>query len=342
MNSHKVVRLPAPPHGKLDWPWMHETTTLMNMCNGEWLRISIIIPTYNQARYLEQTIRSILLQEYPNLELIIIDGGSTDGSVEIIKKYTEFINYWTSEKDRGQTHAINKGLEKASGDILAYLNSDDIYLPGAFFAVAQFVKENPDVDLVYGGCQVIDEFGNKTGERWGDISSLLEILDLWDVWWKKKNFVQPEVFWTRRIAEKTGPFREELYFVMDYEYWLRIFMGGGKSGKINHLLAAFRITSDQKSCQSAKVAVELLDVVKPVLWDPNTPIQNYHRLKLQSRWLYQQYFLKEVEKSIRAGEKTITRWTRLLATIIRHPRMLFNPALCVRVLSILRRFSFKN
>jgi hypothetical protein len=232
-------------------------------------------------------------------------------------------------------------MQKATGDILAYLNSDDIYLPGALVTVAKFAEQNPDVDLIFGGCQIMDESGNKTGERWGNISSLSEILDLWDVWWKQRNYVQPEVFWTRRIAEKVGSFREDLYFVMDYDYWLKIFLAGGQVGRINKLLSAFRITSVQKSRQSVKVAIELLDVVKPMIWDPKTPILNYHRLKLQSRWLYQQYFLQEIEQSVRAGETKMTRWARLIGTIIRHPKMLANPALFIRIFSVLRRFSFK-
>ena len=310
---------------------------LQNHESNEYSRISVIIPTFNHVRYIEQTIKSVLLQNHPNIELIVIDGGSDDGTVDIIKKYEKFISYWVSEKDRGQTHAINKGMERATGAILAYLNSDDIYLPGALIAVAEFAKQNPDVDLIYGGCRLIDQEGNRIGERWGNISTLSEIINLWGVWWKKRNYVQPEVFWTRRIAHKVGRFREDLYFVMDYEFWLRIFLASGKAGKIDKELAAFRITPEQKSRQSANVVVELLKVIEPVLWDSRLPITAYQRRQLQSRWLYQCCFLPEVDKSVAAGEKIFTRWLRLLGVIVRHPGMLAFAALRSRMISGLRR-----
>src|SRR5882757_342896 len=113
-------------------------------------RISIITPSYNQAAYIEQTICSVLGQGYSNLEYIIIDGGSTDGSVDIIRKYENRLAYWVSEKDRGQTHAINKGLERATGEIIGYLNSDDYYLDGALAGIADVFGRHPDLDLLHG------------------------------------------------------------------------------------------------------------------------------------------------------------------------------------------------
>ena len=174
-------------------------------------RITVITPSFNQAAYLEQTISSVLDQGYPNLEYIIIDGGSTDGSVEIIRKFEDRIAYWVSEKDRGQAHAINKGIQRATGDIIAYLNSDDYYLEGSLARVAEHFSRHPDVDLIHGRCRIVDERGVKIGERKGSIARYDEILDLWDVWWKERNFVQPEVFWTKRIADKIGNFREDLF-----------------------------------------------------------------------------------------------------------------------------------
>ena len=113
-------------------------------------KISIVTPSYNQAEFLERTILSVLNQDYPNLEYIIIDGGSTDGSVEIIKKYEKYLAYWVSEKDKGQSDAINKGFQKSTGDILAWLNSDDTYLSGTLFKVVKAFQENPNADLIFG------------------------------------------------------------------------------------------------------------------------------------------------------------------------------------------------
>src|SRR5262249_6074487 len=122
-------------------------------------RISIITPSFNQASFLEQTISSVISQGYPNLEYIVIDGGSTDGSVEAIRKFDSSITYWVSEKDRGQAHAINKGLRRATGDIIAYLNSDDYYFEGTLALVAQHFIGHPEADLFHGRCRVVDEHG---------------------------------------------------------------------------------------------------------------------------------------------------------------------------------------
>ena len=146
-------------------------------------RITVITPSFNQAPYLEQAISSVLDQGYPNLEYIIIDGGSTDGSVDILRKFEGRLAYWVSEKDRGQGHAINKGLQRATGDIIAYLNSDDYYLEGTFARVADYFGCHPDVDLIHGRCRVVDERGAKVGDATGSITRYDEILDLWDVWW---------------------------------------------------------------------------------------------------------------------------------------------------------------
>jgi glycosyltransferase involved in cell wall biosynthesis len=123
------------------WVWRENKIQFPElMPNGKpWPKISIVTPSYNQGKYIEETIRSVIMQGYPNLEYIVIDGGSTDNTVEIIKKYQNNISYWVSEKDKGQTHAINKGFEKATGDIVAYLNSDDVYMPYSFSVVADIM-----------------------------------------------------------------------------------------------------------------------------------------------------------------------------------------------------------
>src|SRR5258706_7179490 len=126
--------------------------------------VSIITPSFNQARYLEATIRSVLEQDYPNVEYIIVDGSSTDGSADIIKKYEKNLAWWVSEKDAGQTDAINKGFARAKGEILAWINSDDTYIPGSLGAAVKYLIKNPQVALVYSNCNYIDEEGRLIGK----------------------------------------------------------------------------------------------------------------------------------------------------------------------------------
>ncbi|HAX95810.1 MAG TPA: glycosyltransferase, partial [Prolixibacteraceae bacterium] len=129
-----------------------------------WPKISVVTPSYNQGQFIEETIRSVLLQGYPNLEYIVMDGGSTDGSVKIIKKYEPWLSYWVSEPDRGQSHAINKGINRAAGEILFWLNSDDLCLPGAFFKAAESFSQYPNQKLVIGQAQIINQYGEVIGE----------------------------------------------------------------------------------------------------------------------------------------------------------------------------------
>ena len=299
-------------------------------------RISVITPSFNQAGFIEQTIRSVVDQDYPDLEYIVIDGGSTDGSVDIIRRYESRIAYWVSEKDRGQAHAINKGLERATGDIIAYLNSDDCYLEGALKRVATAFDHTPDCDLFHGRCRVVDQEGVRVGERVGSITRYDEILDLWDVWWGGRNFVQPEVFWTRRITEKVGPFREDLFWVMDYEYWLRILRAGGRVGFIDAELAAFRMHPSQKSTQPARTAAELLSVVRPYIFSTDPLISWSKRIELKGKWIVDARFLTEVERSLQLHESRWCRWSRLALLSARHPSMLASRRFRERLLASLR------
>jgi glycosyltransferase involved in cell wall biosynthesis len=299
-------------------------------------RITIVTPSFNQAAYLETTLSSVLDQGYPNLEYIVVDGGSTDGSVDILRRYSDRLNYWVSEKDCGQTDAINKGMSRATGELRAYLNSDDAYLPGALERVARAYRENPEADLFHGVCRVIDEQGRTIGRRCGSITRFDEIVDVWGVWWKERNFVQPEVFWTKRIADKIGPLRTGLFMVMDYEYWTRILRAGGRVVALEEELAAFRITSTQKSNQHERSATEILGVVEQLLWDPNSPIPWKTRLRLQAKWLFQMRFLTEISDSVAHGEP---RWRRLvggLSVALRHPKLMLSEDYQRRLLDALR------
>lgn len=331
MSFPVCAALPDPGCDRSSWTAVSQPAILPPH-HVSYPRISIITPSYNQGEFIEETIRSVLLQGYPNLEYLIIDGGSTDQTIDIIRKYEPWLTYWVSEPDRGQTHAINKGLARATGDILAYLNSDDYYLPGTLFKVADHFRQHPETDLLHGRCRYVNQQGQKIGEQWGDITALAEILDLWNVWWNQRQFVQPEVFWSRRIANQIGCFNEALHYVMDYEYWCRILQAGGQVHRIDDEFTCFRLTDTQKSNQSQQVADELRAVVQPWLWDRSIALQLSKRLELQSQWLYDAVLLKTIEQSIGAGEGRIDRWLKSVRLLLRYPQILFTTQFRQRVL----------
>lgn len=335
--------LPPPPPGRTGWPWTVATPPLpeTRADGAPWPRISIVTPSFNQGHFIEETIRSILLQGYPNLEYIVIDGGSTDDTAEILRKYEPHLAHWVSEKDRGQSHAINKGMARATGDIRAYLNSDDIYLEGALARIAESAIRQPGVDLIHGRCRISDENGNKVGERVGSIAAFHEIVDLWHVWWKQRNFVQPEVFWTGRIADKVGPFREDLYWVMDFDYWLRILDAGGQVAFIDAELAMFRRQPAQKSTQPARTAAELRGVVKPYIFAAENGERLPNRAQLQAHWLFDAVFRKEAQRSVDLDEGRMRRWTRLAGVVLRHPQIMSLPSFREHVWSTVTRASHR-
>ncbi|MEO3404312.1 glycosyltransferase family 2 protein [Mucilaginibacter sp. CAU 1740] len=205
--------LPSPPSGKTGWPWDRQTDPAVYSKKTNWPKLTIVTPSYNQAGFLEQTIRAVLLQNYPNLEYIVMDGGSNDGSLQIIEKYAPWISYHQHEKDRGQSHAINMGFSLSSGDYHAWINSDDYYLEGVFQQViTSFIKTK--VDFIYG-------YGIDRNVLTGQ-DKLNRILPFIDYFIKIPGLVQPSTFWSAKIHE---PIWEELHCALDYELWLRLVKG---------------------------------------------------------------------------------------------------------------------
>jgi GT2 family glycosyltransferase len=250
--------------------------------------IAIVTPSFNQAEFLEQTICSVLDQKGRgtdfDLEYAVVDGGSSDGSSDIIRRYQSELRFWCSEKDRGQTHAINKGFDGIpAGDIRGYLNSDDFYLPGAFQHAVKAFAAKPDVDLVHGICQKVDAAGRPFQQQLAEIRNLAECVDLWERWLRRGgnlNFIQPEVFWSGRLAERLGPFNEKLYYTMDFDYWLRGFDAGMIVQSIEEPLAAFRVHENQKTSARNASILELLDRIEPYLHSGDERISDEHRQRL--------------------------------------------------------------
>ena len=202
--------------------------------------VSMVTPSFNQARFLEATILSVLEQDYPNVEYFIIDGGSTDGSVEIIKKYEHRLAGWVSEKDRGQTDALNKGFGMTHGDILAWLNSDDTYQPGAVREAVDLLTANPALGMVYGDTNFIDENGAVRGKfpaRQTDYARL------------QRGYVhipQQASFFRGDLWRRVGPLDPDFYFAMDYDLWVRLAREAPLL-YVPRLWANFRLHGDAKT-----------------------------------------------------------------------------------------------
>ena len=205
-------------------------------------KISIITPSYNQGKFIEETITSVLGQGYPNLEYIIIDGGSTDETIEVIKKYADKLKYWVSEKDNGQSHAINKGFALATGDIIGWLNSDDMYLPGALAHVASRLDTGAR-ELCFGNCLHFRQ-GTSAVVSWG--SDVVQNAQRYGL----ENFdyiIQPSSFWTRITWEAVGSLSESLTYTFDWEWFLRARQLEVKFLALPKCLSMYRIHDEHKT-----------------------------------------------------------------------------------------------
>lgn len=211
-----------------------------------WPKISIITPSFNQARFLERTMHSVLDQNYPNLEYIVIDGGSTDGSVEIIKKYEDRLAFWVSERDRGQSHALNKGFARATGEIIGWLNSDDLYCGGALARVAEAYLACPEDEAWYGGIYIADSEDRILDALWP-----LEPDPAYTVF-VGLDIHQQGLFWRRDLMQRVGMTDESLHFAMDWDFIIRLLLAG-RFKRIRHQLGIFRLHDEAKTTNQAEV-----------------------------------------------------------------------------------------
>jgi len=250
--------------------------------------VSIITPSYNQGRYLEQTMLSVLQQDYQRIEYIVMDGGSTDNSIDVIQKYADKLAYWVSEKDKGQTDALNMGFAHANGEILAWLNSDDVYHPGAISAAVAYLQEHPEIGMVYGDLDFIDENDNIIGKFNAAQTDLTRL---------KRGFVhisQPAAFFRAQLWHKVGPLDPTFFFAMDYDLWVRL----ARVTQLKYLpgkgWAKFRLHSDAKTisaddrCWPEMLRVHYRDggsklapiVVKYYMRKLVSPLINWRRKKM--------------------------------------------------------------
>lgn len=236
-------------------------------------KISIVTPNYNKARFLEKTILSVLSQGYPNLEYIIIDGGSTDGSVDIIKKYADQLAYWVSEPDQGMYYAIRKGFEHATGEIMAWINSDDMYHPNAFFSVAQIFTDCPYVSWLLGAQAHYDEWGKTVAVFQSKYFNHLDFV------MHNYKFVQQETtFWKRELYDKAGGIQCNYRLAGDFDLWMR-FSRHEKMFISNALVGGFRHSSDQLSNDMERYLAEAEAIVA------NEPVSEEEKKQIKRLYL---------------------------------------------------------
>jgi glycosyltransferase involved in cell wall biosynthesis len=290
MGTPSPIYIPLPPSGKFGWPWQTENRTLTHQkANGKIPKISIITPSFNQAHFLEETIRSVLLQNYPIFEYIIIDGGSTDGSVDIIRKYEPWLSFWVSEPDNGQCDAINKGLKHCTGEIVAWINSDDYYNPNVFSKIAEEFLKDSSLGLIFGNIQVFDASGklsNPISYRHPP-SRMLYHLEI---------PYQPASFFKTSILQRIGPLDASFHYVMDVDLLLRA-MTVASYKYLPLSIAIFRIHKKSKTFNAeANFAQELLRLREIMLnqlnqypaladFNPRQISSNFYRLAAKHYYL---------------------------------------------------------
>jgi len=252
------------------------------------VKISLVTPCFQAARFIRETIESVLAQQGAEVEYGIADGASSDGTVEIIRPYEARLAWWFSEPDRGQTDALNKAFARTTGDVLSFLNADDVLLPGALACVAAAFQENPALDIVYGGVEWIDAEGRPRGVHAGAIASLGEVLDVQRVWWAGRQWVQPEVFFRRSLWERVGLFDTRYDLAFDYDFWVRCFLAGARVRQLPQRLVRFRLHDAQKSSASRQAADEIRDIVERAL-ATNPPIAPTLRRRIAAELSYDRY-----------------------------------------------------
>lgn len=333
-----IVRLddlPSPPAGRNGWPW-HEVPNLEqadSYASGP--RFSVIVPSYNQGRYIEETLRSLLLQGCPELQVIVIDGGSTDETVNVLKRYSPWLSYWISEPDRGQSHALNKALKEVTGEWVSWLGSDDIYLPGALKRMGQIIQAHPPAQWVVGTTIFIDETSMETARftptrgtpsKWPSYPQGTW-LDFVCSKWSGVSLPLPSSFWSKAAIEANGEFDETLHFAMDHEYYVRLAVLGFEPVCIDVPIAGFRIHDLSKS-GSGNVPFfeeELRVVEKYFFRVPDSEaveLFRYHQwlTRFTNRARRRSFISRFVPSSLIRRRVAAKQW--VIAYLRRHPRAL--------------------
>lgn len=284
----------------------------------EYPLVSIVTPSYNQRRYLEETMQSVLLQDYPAIEYLLVDGGSTDGSVETIQRYAHRLSSWVSEPDAGQAAAINKGWQRARGDILAYLNSDDFYFPGTVRRAVEYLQGHPETGIVYGAEQLVDALGRPSG--WPGERSEFSLKRL-----LRHPLPQPTMFFRRWVFQRIGWFDVSLHYTFDWDWNLRAAVAGVRIERLpGSPVAAFRCWGGQKTADKFEAQIEEHIRVRNRLGTRRDfPIELASELAFSKAWIflwpaYQCYHRGQIRAARRFLHRAITMDRRITV----HPEFL--------------------
>jgi glycosyltransferase involved in cell wall biosynthesis len=261
-----LAELPPPPPGRTGWPWTEETPLPAGNIGKDtfWPRITIVTPSFNQGPFIEETIRSILLQGYPDIEYFVLDGGSTDNTVDIIKKYSPWLGFWVSGPDGGQSAAINRGLRMGTGLHATWINSDDLLCRSAL--VNQACSVGFDDNVVYvGDCLYVDGATQTVGQHRGMIHSFEDLVRIREFWRAGGNLVQAEVLFPRERALAVGGLNEANHFTMDYELWGRFLLDGVQFRYTKIPFGMFRHHQAQKTHDAARQTQALIETAERLL-----------------------------------------------------------------------------
>jgi glycosyltransferase involved in cell wall biosynthesis len=297
--SININTLPIVDFEKKGFPWTEGSPP--QYFDQNLPKITIITPSYNQGQYIEETIRSVLLQGYPNLEYIIIDGGSTDNTVDIIKKYEPWITYWVSEKDNGQSHAINKGLERATGDVFNWLNSDDFYLPNALLTVGRAFRDDKNLNVYCAR----ENHKSSTGYDYTTEGTI--ICDTLEETIATAHNNQPPTFFKLDIVKKLGGIREDLYFCMDADLWVNYLVHYGiEKGikKDDFITNVFRIHDDAKSTKDTHIYFKDRFNILLALANSLTHV-HFPTTRLEKNAFYDNHFKRKYVLSAQINQKRL-------------------------------------